>query len=402
MAGFYWDILTNFRSGRTHRRTEVALVLLALCCVSGCGVGFVWQSAMGQLELSRSARPIAEVVQDPATLADTRALLQEVASIKRYAALQGLSVSANYEDYVPLTDSRDPNYVVWFVNASERLSFVPKLFAFPIVGSFPGLAWFDERDAERFAAGLRKEGWDVNIRGVSAYSTGGWFSDPLLWTMLSDGENAYGALVNVILHESVHASILVRGQQYFNESLASFVANGMTPQYLAQRFGTDSSRLLVYLERRQLFLAQMKHLVDAYSTLEQVYAGDQSDSLKLEAKQRVFKELAEQLQTEQTLNNATLVGVQLYRVAGDEFGLLLETCGYSWPHFLRATGSLAPEHFELEQQADFGSVVMQLVARGCRPLPPIERPRVFLSKPERERRNRARRYGSAPAEYAIP
>ncbi len=378
-------------------RVSLLLLLLLGATQAGCGVGYVWQGALGQLDLLSSAHEISDVVEDPATSPQTRLLLDEVGRIKSYGVGQGLRLSGNYEEYVPQTPERDPNYVVWFVNASEPLAFVPKVFSFPVVGSFPGLSWFDQEDANEFADELRAEGWDVNVRGVSAYSTGGWFDDPILWTMFADGENAFGSLTNVILHESVHATVLVPGQQYFNESLASFVADGMSPQYLSTRFGSDSSQLRTYVERRSLYLEQMGLLVSAYEKLDRLYQSSVTTSRKLRRKREIFDSLRRQLQTDMPLNNATLIGVQLYRVASDEFQALFESCGRSWPHFLRATGSLMPDHFAEEQQADFGSVLTKLTQRGCRPWPKRRSARVLVAKPELQRRERGTRL-----KYATP
>src|SRR5690606_23044830 len=83
------------------------------------------------------------------------------------------------------------------------------------------------------------------------FSTGGWFSDPIVSSMFTQSENAFGYLVNIVLHESLHATILIKNQQFYNESLASFVGDQLTLEYLSQRFGDESEVMLVYLEREQ-------------------------------------------------------------------------------------------------------------------------------------------------------
>src|SRR5690606_5007973 len=105
-----------------------------------------------------------------------------VPHIKAYALENGLAISDNYDEFVALNRP----YVVWFVNASHPLAFYPKTFWFPVVGSFPGLGWFDERTARRHAASLQREGWDVSVRGVRAFSTGGWFGDPIVSSMFTE------------------------------------------------------------------------------------------------------------------------------------------------------------------------------------------------------------------------
>src|SRR4029078_3952588 len=129
---------------------------------------------------------------------------------------------------------------VWVVSACEQLRFRSKEWHFPIVGSFPYLGWFDLEQAKAFADELRAESWDVDVRGAHAYSTLGWFRDAVLSTMIPEGKEALGELVNVVLHESVHATVYIEGQAFFNESIASFIADRLTDHYLIQTRGNKS------------------------------------------------------------------------------------------------------------------------------------------------------------------
>src|SRR6185312_14274837 len=115
--------------------------------------------------------------------------------------------------------------------------FRSKTWWFPIVGRVPYLGWFDRDDAHDFADELHREGWDSDVGAADAYSTLGWFDDPVLSTMIAGGDEAVGELVNVILHESVHATLYVDGQTRFNESLAEFVAGKLTTVYLGAHYG---------------------------------------------------------------------------------------------------------------------------------------------------------------------
>src|SRR5690606_34569810 len=142
----------------------------------------------------------------------------------------------------------DREAATWVVSACESLSFKPKQWRFPIVGSFTYLGWFDHPSAEEYAEELRKEGWDVDVRGAAAYSTLNWFRDPVLSTMIPRGKHDVGSLVNVVLHESVHATIYLKDQAYFNESLASFVADRMTFDYLSEKYGETSEEWKAFLE----------------------------------------------------------------------------------------------------------------------------------------------------------
>lgn len=340
--------------------------LLALLCLlavhTGCtSLHFVTQAAAGQLELAGAARPIPDVLADPKTAPRTRELLSEVVYVKRYARLNGLRVAGNYEKYVEL----ERDFPIWFVNASHPLAFRSKTFSFPIIGSFPGLAWFDEHDAQDFAAKLEHEGWDVNVRGVSAFSTGGWFDDPIVWSMLSKSPAAVGFLVNTVIHESVHATILVKDEQYFNESLASYIADTMTDQYLRARFGASSPELSMYVEANLRSRERAAELNLVYQALDRVYTSNATREQKLEQKRRIIDQLVAAMRLSKRPNNATLIGFRLYQVGGDEFSALYRACESNWRRFLSAVSRVSPEDFGTPQRQDFGPVMAAVAAAGC-------------------------------------
>lgn len=358
--------------------------LLGLC--SGCTtLHFVTQAAAGQWELASASRPIPEVIADPRTPALTRRLLSEVEGVRRFAWQNGLQVSGNYKNYVWI----DREYPIWFVNASHPLAFRAKVFTFPIVGSFPGLSWFKKQNAEAFRDALLKQGWDVNMRGVSAFSTGGWFDDPIVWSMLSDSPGALASLVNTVLHESLHATVLIKDEQYFNESLASFVADNMAGQYLQQRSGELMPKeLAAYLAGKKFGQVRAKQLNEAYQRLDAVYTSALPDAQKYEQKKQIIDELVRGMRLRDRPNNATLIGFKLYQVGHDDFSNLYSACGFNWRRFLSAVSSLKTEDFGQSQRAEFGPVVDALAARGCTTrLFPIEP----FTRPDRRWRSKQRR-----------
>lgn len=340
----------------------LVLAALALGGASGCtSLHFITQAAAGQIELASAARPIPDVIRDPRTPERTRSLLREVVYVKRFARERGLAVAGNYDKYVEL----DRDYPIWFVNASDPLAFRAKIFSFPIVGSFPGLAWFDEQDAYEFAGKLEARGWDVNVRGVHAFSTGGWFDDPIVWSMLSSSPAAVGTLVNTVIHESVHATVLIKDQQYFNESLASYIADTMTLQYLAARFGSTSPELERYVEQQKYVEVRAAELNRGYRELDEVYRSDKRREEKLALKRQIIDELVRRMQLAKRPNNATLIGFRLYQVGGDEFAGLLAACGNDWRRFLTAVSRVPSAAFGAPHQQDFGPVMERMTAAGC-------------------------------------
>lgn len=363
---------------------------LVLSASLGLGAGcsslrYASQAAVGQFQLAAAARPVPEVLADPTTPARTRELLRAVADVRAFAAARGLHVAGNYEQYVEL----DRNYPVWFVNASHPLSFSPKVFSFPIIGSFPGLSWFREEDAERFAAGLRARGYDVHKRGVSAFSTGGWLDDPLVWSMFSASPAALGFLVNTIVHESVHATVLIKDQQYYNESLASFVGDNLAREYFEARYGQDAPPWLAYQRRRAFGRQRAKQLNELYQQLDSVYRSALPAPRKRQRKRALIDAAVERLELRARPNNASLIGFRLYQVGGPDFSALLAACGGQWRRFLTAVSEVSPDAFGRKQQPDFEPVLSELTRVGCpQRLFPLERSRRTVWRSKQRRRLR--------------
>jgi predicted aminopeptidase len=268
---------------RTYFRRFVLLLTAALaaiigvCGLSGCStVEYLWQAGRGQLAIMNRARPIEEVLRDPTTPPDTKKLLGEVDRIRAFGEKVGLKPTSNYREYVKL----DRDAVVYVVSACHPLRFEPKEWTFPIVGGFPYLGWYDRKNAEKYATSLRGEGFDVDLRGAPAYSTLGWFRDPILSTMLPEGPRAIGELVEVVLHESLHATVYVNHQAFFNESLASFVAENLTPLYLRESRGPDSAEERAYVESLAYQEKYYRRMHEAYGELDALYRSTATDDEK--------------------------------------------------------------------------------------------------------------------------
>lgn len=341
-----------------------AALILALAALPGCfAPRYLSQAAYGELEMLTSARPISEVIADPETDDGTRTLLLEVDGIKAYAREVGLHIEGNYGKYIEL----DRSAAVYFIAASKPLAFEPKVWCWPIVGCFPNLSWFSLEDAEQHARQLDGEGWETYVRGAGAFSTGGWFRDPVVSSMFREGENIYGDLVNVILHELMHVNVLVRDQAYFNESIAAYTADGMAETYLGRRFGPDSFQAQVYrldLDQQAMF---GKILWKAYGELEAAYTSAISDAEKRAKKKQIIDRLMTEVPFTRRPNNAALIGFRTYNTGFDDFEALRKACGGSWPRFLAAVKSIRPDDFTQPLAEDFGSAVQPLVKAGCKP-----------------------------------
>lgn len=340
-----------------------AFAAVALSLLSGCTTGrYLAQAGCGQIDLMLRARSIDATVRDEHVDARTRSLLKMVGEIKKFGEENSLRPTGNYHNYVEL----DRHAVVWVVTASEPLRFRSKTWWFPIVGTVPYLGWFDRDDAHEFADTLRVEGWDVDVGTASAYSTLGFFDDPVLSTMISGGDEAVGELVNVVLHESVHATLYIDGQTRFNESLAEFSADKLTLTYLDRRYGADSEEKAAYLDAERRGDERHKRMHEAYEVLDKLYKSSKPNEEKLAEKKRILKALRRETRYRRPINNATLASFKNYNSGAPELDALLNACEGKWARFFDSLKVLKKKGaFPGPNQSDFGPAVNPLVKAGC-------------------------------------
>lgn len=216
----------------------MGLVVLAaaLPWVAGCGeVDYYLNLARGQARILWARRPVAQVLADPATADDVRAALRLVEAVRRFAA-ECLGLTAATASYTTYYDTGG-NAVAWNVSASPPDRFEAYLWSFPVVGALPYKGYFERQRAVAERDRLRAQGYDAIARPVSAYSTLGILSDPILSTMVDDAE---AALAELVLHELTHAAVYVEGRTDYNESVATFIGQAGALAFLAQRHGRES------------------------------------------------------------------------------------------------------------------------------------------------------------------
>ncbi|MSP24374.1 MAG: hypothetical protein EXR75_04265 [Myxococcales bacterium] len=351
--------------GRRSFLPRAASVLCSLVAVGCLQLEYLVQAAAGQDEIAYRARPIAEVLADPHEDANTRRMLSAVGDVKEFAAANGLIATSSYSSYADLERSA----VVWVVTAAPALSLVARTWTFPIVGDVPYLGWFERRDAERFAAGLRDEQLDVYLRPARAYSTLGWFEDPVLSTMLGPrehrGDSELAALVEVVLHESLHGTAYVKSQSLYNESLASFVAEELTARYLDARGHVGGAGSAAYTAELARDRARAQRMLETRASLEVLYRSPLRELAKLAEKRRIFDALERELGLAGKLNNAALAQSQTYHAGGAAFATLFAACGGDMRRFLAAVGTLTEEDFTQPQLADLVPLLRPLVLRHC-------------------------------------
>jgi predicted aminopeptidase len=194
-------------------------------------------------------------------------LFQRVEDVRRFAREElGLKVGDAYTTY--LVVERD--HLVDVVSAARELSFERKEWWFPFFGRFPYKGFYRIEPARRLARRLDRNGWDVIIRPVDAFSTLGFFRDPLISFM---SEYPPARLAELVIHEMAHATLWVRGEAQFNEEFASFVEREGTRSYLTQRYGSSSAQLAAWeaqiADRRRF----RNDVLDLKSRLDEFYAG---------------------------------------------------------------------------------------------------------------------------------
>ena len=276
-----------YRASRTTRTIGSLLVVgLGAALLPSCAsLNYYSQAAQGQLELISDSRPVDDWLADPATNPKLRARLAAARQIRQYAVQQlGLPDNQSYKNYTALSRP----YVVWNVVATPELSLKPLQWCFPVAGCVDYRGYYSKQAAQEYAYQLRAEGNDVQIGGVSAYSTLGWFNDPLISTFINypDAE-----LARLIFHELSHQMVYVAGDSQFNESFASAVEEAGVERWL-EHYGTAAMRasFVTYTARKQQFL-QM--LLNCRRALEQNYASHASVPAKRAEKSRLFKRLQE-------------------------------------------------------------------------------------------------------------
>lgn len=342
---------------------SLAILFFALVA-SGCtSARYVTQAAAGQEQLNGRGVSIEEIVSEGRLDKRTRALLAHVPRIKAFGERLGLRKTRNYERYIRLGRPA----VVWVVSASEPLRFRPRTWSFPIVGSITYTGWFDRHEARSYAAELEREGWDVDVRPSQAYSTLGWFDDPILSTMLEDGPEALGELADVVLHETLHATFFVPGQSTLNESMASFVGDTLAVQYLDETLGEGSAEKESFLELRRRGEQRGRLMRGAYEELAALYASTVPRETKLTEKKRIIDHLRHELAIKRPLSNASFIQYKTYGSGKEEMAQLWELCGRSLPRMLGALERVRVLARTARPHTDPGALLRPVIAGGCGP-----------------------------------
>jgi len=266
---------------------RIAVACAAACLLAGCSdFEFYWQGIAGQTDLLARAKPISEVIASTPDATLKRRLLR-AQEIRLFASRElGLPDNRSYTSYADL----ERPYAVWNVFATPELSLTPRQWCFPVAGCVAYRGYFAEADARAEAARLKAAGDDVHLSGIPAYSTLGYFDDPVLSTFLRYREVEFARL---IFHELAHQVVYVKDDTSFNESFAVSVEEAGIARWLAAQAGrrgtAEAAELATDAERGHELRVAFRALIEATrDRLAALYASNASDEEKRAGKAAAF------------------------------------------------------------------------------------------------------------------
>jgi predicted aminopeptidase len=295
------------------------LALLAVA-FSGCSPTYVMQAAYEEGKILWRRQPIEEALNNKDLDPKTRDKFKLVLAVREYARDQlKFNVKGSYSS-VSFVDRQNLSYVLM---ATPKTDLKPYKWWFLVVGSVPYKGYFTEEEALAEAKRFEKDGYDTYIRTSAAFSTLGWFDDPLLAHLLRFDKVT---LADTIFHELFHNTLYVGGAGAFNESLANFVGAHAAIRFFRDQSGEDSPDHLRAIEEWEEELEFSRFLTGLAATLKELYARKIPEAEKLKRREEIFtkaqQQWAEQLQdrpnnryrsfAKKPLNNAVLAHHLLY------------------------------------------------------------------------------------------
>lgn len=329
-------------------RSSVLPLLLA-GLLAACGnLGYYAQAIGGHFDVVRAAVPISDVIDNPASDPALRKKLADVRAIRQFASRElGLPDNNSYRSYADLGRP----YVLWNVFAAPEFSMEAKPWCLLMVGCVNYRGYFDRQDAERLAAELRAEGYDTFVGGVSAYSTLGYFDDPVLNTFLRLGT---AEVARTVFHELAHQLVFVPDDSPFNESFATAVENEGMRRWLAAHAGPEQRAAFeAQRARRTAFTGLLRDYRAKFKTL---YADTHASARQRAAKAELLAALRRDYAELKAgwdgyarydhffgadLNNAKLASQSLYSELVPALEALLAAQDHDLPRFYRRVAALA-------------------------------------------------------------
>jgi predicted aminopeptidase len=267
------------------RSIFIPMCILISLIACGCqGVSYYGQAVWGQARIMWSEQPISAVLENPGTPQPTRETLAYVLTVREFAQAQlHLPPGGSYRSFAEVGRP----YVAWNVFAAPEFSLEPRTWCYPVAGCATYRGYFSKDAAERCASDLQSEGYDVYVGGVTAYSTLGWFEDPVLSTFLVLGRARLSAL---LFHELAHRTLYAPGDTAFNEGFATAVEEEGLRRWAACT--RDPDILAVFERDRRLQDQFIRLVMRRRAELGTLYATDSPEDRKRARKAEIFRDLA--------------------------------------------------------------------------------------------------------------
>lgn len=272
----------------TLHRTPVfgtIALLLALPALGGCSsrAHYIIRQGIGQIGMMVRSVPIDGVLAGGKLEAEKERKLRLVVAARDFAREQlGLRVGGSFSLY----HETGGQPVAYNLSGARKDALTPKRWCFPIIGSIDYIGFFSRADADRAAARIEREGYDSYIYGVDAYSTLGWFPDPVQSKLLNRRD---GSLVEIVIHELAHNTVYVDGNSTFNESLATFIGRLGARLFYEQR-GEEGRQTVTALEEYYADQERITAWMTAFEAeLREYYARDIPSEEKIAGREALFQ-----------------------------------------------------------------------------------------------------------------
>ena len=308
---------------RTHLTKWLWVIFMVLVLgstLSGCSPFYVMRAAYEEGKILWRREPIADFIERPGIAADTKEKLALVLAVREYAKNPlKLNVGRSYSTY-SYVDRPDLTYIL---TAAPKTELKPYTWWFLVVGRVPYKGYFSREEAETAAEELRAEGYDTNVRTSAAFSTLGWFNDPLLGHLLKYDKVT---LAEVVFHELFHSTLYVKGAGNFNESVANFVGGRAAIDFFRNKFGEGSAEHQRAVRNWEAELEFSGFIERFAGALTELYTRNIPYEDKLRLREAVFSqfknEWADRLASRSThrfrgfayqpMNNAVIIHYMLY------------------------------------------------------------------------------------------
>ncbi len=364
-------------------KIAVVICVLVALSVGGCNPFYVIQAGMTQSEILLHRRSIESVVQDPETSPEITRKLALVTDVRDFSQHMALSPKGSFQSYSAL----DRDTLAWIVLAAKPDSFTFYTWWFPFVGSVPYKGYFTPEAAKCAAQSLNDQGYETLVRGTEAFSTLGWFDDPVMTPML---RNQDAHVAGTVLHEILHTTLWVPNYVAFNESAANFVGNQGAVTYFEARTAQCQSSDAQCKERSRGDAEQARKTAEnGYEVsrtlgalipeLTELYRSSESRERKIELREAVFKKHIDplrqkipQLKFLKKAHNAELMQLQLYYSKLDLFKQLWDNGSGDWQRFIGELRDIAAR--SEEENKDPFLILAEVVGKNALAAPPLALP----------------------------